>query len=63
MKAEKYLLDYMKQYSITPKKMKNDIGIDMEIFIDGKDELMADEFIRACIYLGVSPDEVLKAIL
>lgn len=62
MKAERYLLEYMKNANVTTEEMKNSIGIDMQVFEDGKKELMADEFIEVCIYLGVSPDEVLNSI-
>lgn len=63
MKAEKYLLDYMKKSNIVSEHVKAEIGIDIEAIVNNNGELMADEFIRMCIYLGVNPDDVMNAVV
>lgn len=63
MKAEQYLLDYMEKSNITIECVQNEIGINMAELANGKGELMADEFIRLCIYLGVDPDDVMHAVV
>ena len=58
MKAEKYLLDYMMSRSITMEQVESDTGINMREFSDGKKDLMADEFLQLCVYLGVRPEDI-----
>lgn len=63
MKAEKYLLDYIVNHNITLEQIKKDTGINIGDLADGKEELMADEFIKLCIYLGVDPDDVMNTVV
>lgn len=63
MKAEKYLMDHIMQSGISMSQVKKDLGIDMEGLFKNNGELMADEFMRLCIYLGVNPDDVMNSIV
>lgn len=58
MKAEKYLLDYMTSRSISVEQVESDTGINMKGLSDGKKDLMADEFLQLCVYLGVRPEDI-----
>lgn len=63
MKAEKYLLDYMIKTNIPMERVKKDVGIDVQALVNSKKELMADEFIQLCIYLGVNPDDMINEVV
>lgn len=63
MKAENYLYNYISECNISVEQVKNDIGIDIEKILSGKNELMVDEFLRLCIYLKITPEEVISQIL
>lgn len=62
MKAEKFLLDYMLQSDIPVDRVKNDVGIDMEELVNSQRDLMADELIQLCIYLGVDLDDMVNIL-
>lgn len=63
MKAEKYLFDYMIKSNIPMERVKKDVGIDVQALVSSKTELMADEFIQLCIYLGVNPDDMMNELV
>lgn len=63
MKAEKYLLDYIIKSNIPMERVKKDVGIDVQALVSSKTELMADEFIQLCIYLGVNPDDMMNEVV
>lgn len=63
MKAEKYLLDYIIKSNIPMERVKNDVGIDVQALVSSKTELMADEFIQLCMYLGVNPDDMMNEVV
>ncbi len=59
MKAEKYLFEYMRQSNINLVDVQNDLGIDITK-LERNEELLADEFVRLCVYFGISPDDVMN---
>lgn len=63
MKAEKYLLEYMMKSNIPAERVKKDMGIDVQALVSSRTELMADELIRLCIYLGVNPDDMMNELV
>lgn len=63
MKAERYLLGYIMKSDIPVDRVKSDIGIDIAEVVRNNRELMADEFIQMCIYLGINPDDVMNEIV
>ena len=63
MKAEKYLLKHVMQHNISMEQVEKETGIDMQKLKEGHQELMADDFIALCIYLGVNPDEIMEQIV
>lgn len=63
MKAEKYLLQHVLEHHISSQKVEADTGINIEKLVSEKKELVADEFLRLCIYLQVTPEEVGDQIL
>lgn len=63
MKAEKYLFDYMIKTNISMERVKKDLGIDIQALVNNKKELMADELIRLCIYLGINPDDMMNELV
>ena len=63
MKAEKYLLDYMLQNSISVKQMELETGINIEDIVVKEQELIADDFISLCLYLGVNPDDIMNFVV
>lgn len=63
MKAEQYILNYMTEHDVLNEKVKQETGIDMvEITKDNK-ELLADDFLKLCMYLGITPEEISDQIL
>ncbi len=63
MKAENYLLQHIIQHDISIEKVEKDTGINIKhVVCEGK-ELIADDFIGLCIYLGITPEEVSDQIL
>lgn len=63
MKAEQYILKYMSEHEVSNEKVKRETGIDMAGIIDSKNELLADDFLKLCIYLGITPEEISDQIL
>ncbi len=62
MKAEKYLLKYMTQSNMNLEDVRNDLGFDVTKLRENE-ELLADEFVRLCVYLGINPDDVMNEVL
>lgn len=58
MKAEKYLLKYMKDHGISTSTVMDETGIFLGEHRDSINGLMADDFLRLCLYLGITPEEV-----
>ncbi len=63
MRVEIYLLDYIRQHDISRDQMIQDTGIDLEMLVSKGKELVSDEFLGLCMYLGITPDEVSDQIL
>lgn len=63
MKAEKYLYQHIVQHNISIEQIEFDTGIHIKDIVDNQKELMADEFITLCVYLGITPEEVSDQIL
>jgi len=63
MKAEKYLLQHVLEHQISSQKIEADTGINIEKVVSEKQELMADDFLRLCVYLDVTPEEISDQIL
>lgn len=63
MKAENYILQYILQHNISLVRIEDDTGINLNnVVCKGKD-LLADEFITLCVYLGISPDDIRNKVL
>ncbi len=63
MKAEKYLLNYIINSNLSTEQVKSDIGIDIAEVVHNNDELMAEEFLKMCVYLGINPEDVMHAVI
>ncbi len=63
MRAEKYLLQHIRQHNISVKQIEKDTGINLETYVQEGRELLSDDFCTICIYLGISADEVSDQIL
>lgn len=63
MKAEKYIIHYLREHNIAYDKIKQDIGIDMYKVENRNIDLLADDFLRLCLYLGLTPEEISDQIL
>lgn len=63
MYAEKYILRHIEECNISENKVKEDTGIDLERLREQEMELTAGEFFELCVYLDLSPDEVLDWVL
>ena len=63
MKTEKYLLQHMLKHHLSLEKMEMDTGINIEKFVSEQRELKADEFLRLCVYLNITPEEVSDQII
>lgn len=63
MKAEKYLLEYVREHNMSSKGIEADTGINLEKIVLEEQELMADEFLRLCVYLNITPEEISDQIL
>lgn len=63
MKAEKYLLDYIVSHHISLERIMNDTGIDIEKRVRLKQDLIAEEFLTLCTYLGIRPEDIGEQIL
>jgi hypothetical protein len=63
MKAERYMQEYMEQHNISYDKVKKDTGIDVRRIFYSEKNMLADDFLRLCIYLGIAPEEVSDQIL
>ena len=63
MKVEQYILQYMKDHDISNEKVKNETGIDILSLLSEKKELLADDFLKLCIYFGITPEEISDQVL
>lgn len=63
MRVESYLWKYVRQNGIAADKVAMETGIDLEAMIGEGKELVTDEFLELCAYLGITPDEVSDQIL
>lgn len=63
MKAEKYLLEYVREHNMSSRGIEVDTGINLERIVMEEQELMADEFLRLCAYLNITPEEISDQIL
>lgn len=58
MKAEQYLFNYIVERDIPLQKIERDIGINLAPYMIGNKELMADDFLNLCTYLGITSDDI-----
>lgn len=58
MKAEKYIIKYIREHDISFQRVKQDTGLDLLLLEHGNDNLLADDFLRLCLYLGITPEEI-----
>ena len=63
MRVEQYLLEYIRQHHLSEEQVERDTGTNLQLLIDQGRELVADEFLHICNYLGITPDEVSDQIL
>ena len=63
MKAEKYIMQYIREHDISFQRVKKDTGIDLLLLESNSNNLLADDFLRLCIYLGIAPEEISDQIL
>lgn len=63
MKAERYILQYIKDHNISSETIKKDIGLDLDKILKKDGNLLADDFLRLCVYLGITPEEIGDQIL
>lgn len=58
-----YMIHYMEQNHMESKKVASETGISKEKLTKGYQEpLFADEFLTLCVYFGIRPEEVAKAM-
>lgn len=63
MYAEEYILRHMEKCEISKDKVKEDTGIDFYKIEEKKLELTAGEFIELCMYLSLSPEDIMNWVL
>ncbi|MCM1157485.1 MAG: hypothetical protein NC300_08010 [Bacteroidales bacterium] len=63
MKAEKYLLKHIAEHNLSLERIKQETGIDLQAQAEEGKELQADDFLRLCVYLGITVEEVSDQIL
>lgn len=63
MKAEKYIIEYIREHNISFQKVKRDTGLDLISLERHNNNLLADDFLRLCLYLGITPEEISDQIL
>lgn len=63
MKTEKYLLQHTLRHEVSLEKMEADTGINLEKLVLEQRELKTDEFLRLCVYLNITPEEVSDQII
>lgn len=63
MKAERYIQQYIKEHNISYEAIKKDIGLDLDKILKKDGNLLADDFLRLCVYLGITPEEIGDQIL
>lgn len=63
MYTERYILRYIEERKVSMDKVKEDTGIDLEKLKEKEMELTASEFFELCVYLSLSPEDVLNWVL
>ena len=63
MKVEQYIKKYIEEHDISVEKVKNETGLDLDNIFEKNDNLLADDFLRLCVYLGITPEEIGDQIL
>ncbi|MDE6435728.1 MAG: hypothetical protein K2L07_16080 [Lachnospiraceae bacterium] len=63
MYTERYILRYIEERKVSMNKVKEDTGIDLERLKEKEMELTAGEFFELCVYLSLSPEDVLNWVL
>lgn len=63
MYVERYILNYVERCHLSRDKIREDIGIDLEKIDRNQLELTAEEFIKLCMYLQLSPEEITEWML
>ena len=58
-RVTEYILQYMKEHHILSSTLSRETGISVEKLVpEYKEALLADEFLRLCVYLKLSPEEI-----
>ena len=58
-RVTEYILQYMKEHHILSSTLSRETGISEEKLVsEYKEALLADEFLRLCVYLKLSPEEI-----
>lgn len=58
-RVTEYILQYMKEHHILSSTLSRETGISEEKLVpEYKEALLADEFLRLCVYLELSPEEI-----
>lgn len=58
-KVTEYILEYMKEHHIMSSTLSRQTGIPEEkLTPDYKEPLLAEEFLRLCAFLRLSPEEI-----
>ena len=63
MKTERYIQNYITEHNISTDIIKKDTGLDLKLIFENDGNLMADDFLRLCVYLGITPEEIGDQIL
>lgn len=62
-RVTEYILQYMKEHHILSSTLSRETGISEEKLVpEYKEALLADEFLRLCVYLKLSPEEIAERI-
>lgn len=62
-KVTEYILNYMNENNIPSRILSNQTGIlEEKLSPNYKEPLLADEFLRLCVYLKLSPEEISRQI-
>ena len=63
MKTERYIQKYITEHNISTDNIKKDTGLDLNFIFENDGNLLADDFLRLCVYLGITPEEIGDQIL
>ena len=62
-RVTEYILAYMQEKGISASEISGQTGIPEEkLYPDYSEPLLAEEFLELCVFLRLSPEEILKNI-